>query len=341
MSELYNQKLKEDFLNEVYPDSEGSKHNIFYLFRKISAYEFSENRDIYDFTREEIRDVLEEIRPFSMSDAKRKTNYLKMYISWTIEKGIRDGNINPLLAADDNFYSSTLDTKRKLYFTIDEFEDILENVPNAQDQAMLSLMFYGIIGEEFKELTHLTYYDIDWNTGVITIKNREDKYSVETFDVERQVNDRTLYFLERAHKQPYFYTNNETNDRPKTLIETDLILKNVVSSRVNKGAAVSPSTLYGRLTRLKEHLELEYLTPKTVMQSGMLYMAYDLIFNQKKHKDLSTELYQEIGEFYNYSVMRQANGDSYYNRNFMAKFINPENLKLLYNVEVSESRARS
>ncbi|MEI2465107.1 phage lytic cycle repressor MrpR family protein [Niallia taxi] len=341
MSELYNEQVKENFLQDAYGDSEGSQHNIRYLFKKIAKYEKNRDKDISEFTRDEIRNVLESTRPFSLSDVKRKGNYINFYIQWMIENGHRSNNISPLLAADDNFYMSTLDTNRKLYFSLEEFEDILENVPNAQDQAMLSLMFYGIVGEEFKELTHLTYYDIDWNTGVITVRNREDKFTGESFDVERQVNDRTLYFLERAHKQPYFYTNNETNDRPKTLIETDLILKNVVSSRVNKGAAVSPSTLYGRLTRLKEHLELEYLTSKTVMQSGMLYMAYDLIFNQKKHKDLSTELYQEIGAYYNYSVMRQANGDSYYNRNFMAKFINPENMKALYDVEVSESRARS
>lgn len=341
MSELYNEQIKENFLHDAYADSEGSRHNIRYLFKKIAKYEKNREKDISEFTRDEIRNVLESIRPFSLSDVKRKGNYINFYIQWMIENGYRSNNISPLLAADDNFYMSTLDMNRKLYYTLEEFEDILENVPNAQDQAMLSLMFNGIVGEEFKELTHLSYNDINWNTGIVTVRNREDKLTGEISDVERKVDDRTLYFLERAHHATEYYRNNDTNDKSKRLIETDLILKNVVSARVNPAAAVSPSALYGRLGRLKEHLELEYLTPKTVMQSGMLYMAYDLIFNKKKYKDLSTELYQEIGEFYNYSVIRQANGDAYYNRNFMAKFINPETMKNLYNVDVEESRTRS
>jgi len=340
MSELYNQKIKETFLHDAYADSEGSRHNVFYLFKKIAKYEKNRDKDISDFTRDEIRNVLESIRPFSLADAKRKGNYLNFYISWMIENGYRLNNISPLLAADDNFYKSTLDNNRKLYYSYDEFQDILEETPNAQDQAMLALMFQGIIGEEFKELTHLSYYDIDWKNGIVTINNREDKLTDSVITVTREVNDRVLYYLERAHNATEYYRSNDKFGKAQNLVPSDLILKNTTSARLKEGSSVSPSALYGRISRLKDFLDLEYFTSKTVMQSGMLYMAYDLIFNQKKYTNLSTELYQEIGAYYNYSTMRQQNGDVQYNRNFMAKFINPENLLNLYGVEVTESKAR-
>ena len=342
MSELYNQEFKDKFMNEVYADTKGNQYNVYFLFKKISKYEKNDNMDISEFTRGDIRDVLEEIKPFSLGDAQRKVKYLEDYITWMLRNGYskRKNNISPLAGVDEAFYKSTLDNNRKLYYSYDEFQDILEETPNAQDQAMLALMFQGIIGEEFNELTHLSYYDIDWNNAIITINNREDKLTDSVITVTREVNDRVLYYLERGHHATEYYRSNDKYGKAQILVPSDLILKNTTSARLKEGASVSPSAIYGRISRLKDFLDLEYFTSKTVMQSGMLYMAYDLIFNQKKYTNLSTELYQEIGAYYNYSTMRQQNGDVQYNRNFMAKFINPENLLNLYGVEVTESKAR-
>jgi len=333
MSELYNQEIKEQFLNEFYSDSEPTQRIVWFVFKRFAKFENAVNRDIYTFTREEIREFLESTRPFNLSMAKRDGTYLFNYISWSIENGLRKGNINPLSRVSDDFFESTLDKNKKILFSMEEFEELVEQLPNAQDQVLLLLIWHGIIGEELKEIIGLRYENIDWNNNKVTIRNRLDNLTKEHVDVEFTFNNRMMYFLERAHTSTNYYPLKSDSEKSKQVLPSDYILKRIRKNTSDEDTPVSMNTLYTRINSIKNFLELEYLTTNSIKQSGMLYMAYDLIANKKKYPGLTTQLYQEIGKKYNYAIIKS--GDSYiYNSGFMARFINEENLKKLYDLEL-------
>ena len=338
LENAYNKETKLKFIEEQYSESEASQYIVSLIFKKTAKWEKSDIKDIYDYDYEELQSLLTNIKPYSLDDAKRKGRYLYFYISWAIENSLRKGNINPLLSVPDEFYESTIDNNKKIHFTYDEIIDIVEDVRNAQDQALIMLMFDGIKGEEFKELIGLQYQNIDWNNGIINI-NREDRLTGNNVNIDIKVSDRVLYFLERAHHAKTYFTDDEKN-RP--LIESNYILKNTKSPRTKEGNPVSAPLVYTRLNRLKDYLNLEFFSPNAIQQSGMIYAAYDLIVNQKKYNNLTNDLYDEIGVKFNSAVRRDLeNNTATYNYSVISKVVSPEKLKEMYNIDVIREGARS
>lgn len=90
---MYNKKVKEDYLN----DKSGlTKKEYSRLFEKISHYEKQINKDVYDFSLEEIMDLFTKLNPKNDKQEKVYRSILKGYINWSIEQGYKNNNVNPL-----------------------------------------------------------------------------------------------------------------------------------------------------------------------------------------------------------------------------------------------------
>jgi ribosomal protein S18 len=323
MSEFYNESVKNRYLDEV--ENEGSRITYSYVFIASKVTEEILEKDLYNFSDEECYLVLKNMPAKSYSSAMGNLNNVKKYISWAITNGYRENNINPLDAVDRKILSKFIDRTTKIHYSEEELEDLIEEFDNAQDQAMVQLWFEGVQGRNNAEIKNLTYYDIDWITNELELKD-EDGTKRKLI-----VTDRCMRYLEHAKNQIIyiFHTGDETI-KEQPLCNSNFIFRNINHFKT-KESDISTGVIYSRLNMLKEKFDLEYFTANAIKQSGMIYMAAQLFLRDGELK--KKQLY-EIGDRYKVSRVTDENGDDYPNVTLMKNYITSENLKEFYDLDV-------
>lgn len=321
---FYNEAIKNSFLESL--NNEGSRHVISYVFEASKTTEELLEKDLYNFDDHEVGLVLQNMSLSTINTAKSNMFHIKSYIDWAIKMGYRDNNINPLLGKNVKWVAQFLDKTKKIHWSKDDFyREIIGNLENPQDQALMVMLFNGIKGEKFIELQQLKYRDIDWDTGEVYIKSRKQNQTIKLFNKE------DLDILEKAYEQKVYYVITEENSYSEhEMIDSEFILKNLVSRRISEPREISMSVLYSRLGNIKEVFDLEYLTPNSLVQSGQIYMAYKL---WKERGKLGKEEFNLIGDRFNLNKMK-SDGYEYYNRSAMKTYINENNIRKLYNTIV-------
>lgn len=336
MSELYNEEVKNRYLERY--DNEGTVNTIRSIFMKTANTERPLGKDLYNFslTEEELIDVFKELNPLSTTVSASYGRHIKNYLSWAIANGYRDDNINPLSGVDNDWYDQFVDKTRKIHWAEEElYKELIEKLDNAQDQALLSLIFEGILGRGFSELKGILYKHINWNNNEITINRDGEEKAVK-------VSDRTMRYVENAYKQQVYRIYNEkTGDyNEKELVSSDYLFKNVKSPRTKEGEPLSLQVFYNRMQSIRDQHGLDLLTPNALKQSGINYNVY-LLAKEKIEKGEEPEIgYDElaaVGEKYNTSKMTQ-NGYSYYNTHLIREYCNEQVLKDLYDIDVIMTR---
>jgi integrase len=320
---IYNEEQKERYLDFL-TDNEGTKNTIRSIFYKSWALEDARDRDLADFNLEEIGKVIERSNPFSKSVAKTTTRFLSSYITFAIENGLRENNINPLDGVSNEWIESFVDMTKKIHYSYSEFVDLIEKMNNGQDQAFLYMVYEGIIGERFSELIELKLSDINWETNEVYIKSRDENITVS---------DECMKYIKKAYDEDVYHQyNKKTNQYTiKSLLKSEYIFKNVESPRAIENEPVKLNVIYKRLHSLKEIFNLEYLNPQSIRQSGMIYAAYQIY---QEEGILGYDQLAKIGKRFDYStITNQSTGEPYYNTFLMKNFITKENLKDLYNID--------
>lgn len=322
MKKMYEPETKERFLSTY--DNEDTKNTIRYmLFYNSESAETQLRKDLYDFNQEEISKVIKKANPHNLTTAKTIGRFISQYMHWAINPPqlLRKNNINPMKAVDDIFYKPLVNRTKKIHYSLNEFIELLEDLPNAQDQALLSLLWEGLSFDEIKEIH---YNDIRWNSNEIVLRERDG----EIF----KLNDIFMRFITNAYKATTYTTYTDDGEyKERELLQSDYLMKNAYSRRVAKSKApVNNSIFYSRLTNVKNQFSLEYLTPNSLRQSGQIYMSVKLY---EKYGKLEYEQFAEIGDKYGASMIH-ATGYTYYNTTLMKQYISESNIKELYNIDV-------
>jgi hypothetical protein len=334
---MYNEEVKNRFLNEY--DNEGTQATIKSIFTKTASTENTLNKDLYNFSLDDISNVFPNLEPKVPSTAHSKGRFIRLYISWAIKNGYRDDNLNPLNGIEKDFFAKFVDKTKKIHFNYDELfepvEGIIDNLRNAQDQAFVSLMFEGVMGQSFVELQLLHYNHINWNTNEIQI--HDDNGYNRTITVSNQV----MKYVENAYKQTNYYTyvpaEDEFNERE--LMRTNFIFRNTKSPRVKEGEIpVSQAVFYNRMKNIKAEADLDFITPNGIKQSGMIFESVKLIKEKiargEEAKINYKDVWKPVGEKFNYATFENTNDEIYFNSNLMKEFISAQNIKSLYNLDV-------
>lgn len=321
MDKLYNAEIKERYLNEQYGENEGSQTTVRYLFYKTELIEDILKKDLYNFNLEEIGKAISNTNPYSANVAKSHSRFISKYISWSISAGLRDNNIHPMKGTSADWAVEFVDKTKKIHFSFTEMNDMVEGLQNAQDQALIWLLFEGVQGERFSEIRHLNYYTVNWETNELYLQDDNGAKRTVT------VTDQCMRYIKNAYEQEVYRSEKE-KERP--LMRSDFILRNAYAPR-SKSEDISLSGIYGRIHMLKDKLDLLYLTPNALKQSGMIWEAVKA-YNEEQ--EVGYEQLAKIGEKYNFSKITSSTGYEYFNTHLMREFLNTESIKKLYNIEI-------
>lgn len=322
--EIYNRKLKEEFISK-YPEK---THNIYRrIFYYSATVEEMHDIDLYEFNLKQVGEILKSMNPSSLASVKSAVSIIKAYIDWAIHR--RSNNINPLDVVDVEWEKQFVDRTKKLFFSKDEIDEIISKCLNAQDSVIIALLFEGAGGKEVSELRNLKYSDVNFDEKSVTLTNENgEQRSIS-------VSDQTLRLLKEAATQTDYYKKNgniaptsRNTNHTSELIETGYLIKPANTKNVHV-EQVNTHVIYGRLTTISDEklLNIPNFTVKNIQRSGMIYMAKLIFDRDGKFED--REQYFEICEKFGVNKIMN-NGYEVYNWFSMKEFINKETIDQLY-----------
>lgn len=320
---MYNKDIKEEFLSQ-FPEKTAEIYR--YAFYKSFETEEVLEKDLYDFTADEIKDVFETGNHSTINGLKLRYNIFDQYIDWAAK--YRSSNINPIKTITTEELESYLDKDKKLYFSETEIREIINKLVNAQDAVIIQLLFEGVGGHALSELSNLHYYDVNWNTGVLQLKDEKNGKR------ELTVSNECLRLIRSAYQETeYKKANGDTNARNPVaeIIPSDYILKNI-KGRTKNVHGVDKHTFYRRLSTVGEIFNYPYFTAKNIQKSGMIKMAKDLFLKTGK---LDKEELSLVGDRFGMRKVK-AKGFEYHNTNLLKQFINRENILELYDIDIEQ-----
>ena len=330
---MYNEERKRAFLEEQYP-SESSRDILAYLFYKSRITEEELNKDLHDFSRDELINFFHNLDPKNETSARTNGSVIYSYINWASENRYRVVTDNPLLGIPSSWYDQFIG-ERKLYISKDKLDEIVrpDCIVNAQDSAILQLLFEGVSGTRLSELLNLKQGDIDWDNNLLHLV--DDKYGKR--EKPLKVSDKCMELLKKAIDEETYFSKNGTVEGKKSeisLVKNVYVLRNIKVGgySVDKG---NPSLVYRRMDMIQEFVDtgLENFTTKTITKSGMIYEGYRLFLEDG---ELGSEQLSRIAE--KFGVRKIKVGEyEYYNTSILGKFINRENILELYGVDIDKA----
>lgn len=332
--ELYNEDTKEQFLNEQY-DNEKSREVVRYAFFNAQPLEFTKNKDLYDFTKDEVMELLYSSSPANAQVAANTASLIRTYHRWANEKYLRASNLQVLDVEDLSFYERFVDHSLKQFISKQEMEDMMDKLVNTQDRALLYLLFTGVYGHQLSEIRNLTLEDVNRETCELTLT--DDKKGQRKLIVDKELID----LLVETDNDLVYLTNNGVSFNKKIkerqLQDSKYIIKPAVLSNNKADAKCSQPTIINRVDGIKDFFKLPNLKPKTINRSGMLYMANNFRL-QRENGELTREDYEEIGDRYNWSKHKNGKGETYNYTHYVNSFLNDRNMDELYGTLESQKR---
>ena len=300
---LYNKDSKIEFIGNY--GSMDSQMTIFWQFLKASKYEKKIDKDIFEMNEAEIKEMLISVECSTITSAINHINTYKRYIDF---KGVE----NPFYNFDSysQLASEVIAKKKNKRYSRKDLLEMIDELNNYTDQALLLAIFEGIKGKSFSELLTLRaseeflyHKEIDGEDKFFAEIYNEGTKSFRTIEISQDL----FKLIRLADKQTSYRTNNENE-----IIETPFNDSEFVFKKAKKGKQDDSGLDRHFITRkfifFKEFFGNEFLTADDIAQSGMMYMAYKQFLESKK---IGKKELLAIGEQYN-TVMATSNGKDYY-----------------------------
>lgn len=296
--------LKESFIKEA-SDNQNSQ----YLYRNVfeSCYdkEFELNKDVSEFTFEELGELWGSMNVKSESTILSRKAVLGVYCQYAIDNGYNKTKINfvDMYRPEDLKKYVNQNWKENKIVDRSTMYDIIDSCENAQDAIPFILIFEGAWGAELEELRLLRSRDIDDVNNRLKLRKTDELANglVErTIDVSDKCID---VLLQAVNEVEYRNANGIPNPSAKhksfELMKTEYVLKNTIRGNSVESDLVSAQTIRQRLDKIKNLFEYKYLNPNNIRLSGMVDFAKKHMKSTGKNADqLTIDDYELIWDRY-------------------------------------------
>ncbi|MFF2090178.1 hypothetical protein [Paenibacillus sp. NPDC058174] len=291
---MYNESIKLDYMS-IHKD--GYRNNLKRVFKITRSAEEDYNKDLYAFTREELRKLFYTFMATTPTTSKTYVQYVSGYIDWAIEEGHYKGT-NPLEIVDTAWKKQFVIKPEKVHLTDIEVKDMLKNIVEPQVAVVFYAPYLGIRSSNNSEIVNLKNGDID--TVNKTVKVYDENKNERTVEIDDQFID----LCNDAMKSNEYTKSNGNPDKNLRAQETaDLISNQYVVRAVDTATTINTdesdgAAVYRRFQTIQkvfDEMDMK-ITPTIIMQSGMIAMAKDYLLSNGK---LDETLYSKIKTQYN------------------------------------------
>lgn len=247
---MFDKEQKETFIKEYLKSKVVAKTSLYAVFRKTEPFEEKLNKDVSQFTREEILDMFAQFRAKSVNSLLNYAIILKHY--------------SRLMRGENEYESITkadvvdlIDKSGNILLSREELDDIEAQLLNWSDKAIVELLWEGISG-----------------------KNMIDIYSVSEECIQGDmlcVNGKEFYMTNRLKELlPKAFAETEIMSYGNTMRIVEVEGKGrLYKERANTRGVDSDDQkfryFYRRIQIFREYLDIPGLTMKNLSASGMFY----------------------------------------------------------------------
>lgn len=268
----------------------------------ITTSENNKNKDLYEFTSDEIIEVVSALPTTKIRTQKQVLSVINRYINHAIERGWLSTGINPcdVIKANDDIHSNKESLKRT-YMNLDEFYNWIENLEASDvDIMLLVLLRYGC---SMKEICNLVYDDVDVYDKTLNVNGK--KYPIDSMFVN---------YVEKA------YCCNEYEDI--IYQDSNYIIKPTGKTRSNK---VNENSLRNKMTMIAEKNNIDRPSINALNKSR----KFDLILNIYNEKKIL--YYSDIED-----VLKIFDDNMTDNKSFVLK----ENFEEMFSIKVNKNKRK-
>lgn len=326
--EFYNEDIKNEYLNTL--DNEIIYHSTVLLFRKSESVERVLGKDIYEMTYNELEDVAYALKNTSSNAVYNNVLKIENYIKWASDNGYRKGNLNPLENTNKVEWSKKfVATRENYYFSRKDILDMMDELENNPDKAILLALFEGIKGKGFSEILNLKMSDITQQDGINWVRLYDDAGK----ERDLEISDELVYVLEKTDRQREYYANNGDNKKTGKNVASVYVPSDKIFKKTTRGNQSDNELTFTFINRkfifYKEFFEMKFLKPKHITDSGIMHYANEL----SEEESIDAKSIVEIADRFD-TPMNTYNGKKYRNVTTVKKVIEIPTFKTLYGYEM-------
>ena len=272
---MYNAEIKFRFIEEKESETTLPKNYLNRLFNHTESFEERLEKDVSNFTFNEITDMYKAMRIFSLSMISVYNSLLSGYTQWSLEQNLVKDSQNHFLELNFDTFDNCVN-KLMLDKKIISKETVLEwteEFANPCDSFAVLALFEGIKGQNFCELTKIKWSDFDGNTVHL--------YTGRTITVS----DTLVKFARAASEEQFYYSVTNTMSRRVAFKNENLIIKNYPNVEDSIDEFQEGRRIYRKFYRLFSYLEMPWLRINDITDSGKI----DYINTRSKELGISAK----------------------------------------------------
>lgn len=266
---LYNNDRKERFLNNEYPNPSTKKTNYLYL-TKIGIFEKDKNKDLCDFSYEELKELLVGLKRESENSLNVIFSVITKYFDWCIYEEYITYPTHELITKQDKQNA----IHRQQFFKREQIYNLCDGLYNYVDKALIICLYENIKGRpetnnSFEEIRNLKKTDIypDINRVILTRNNGDSRFI--------SVNNKTMEILVRARDEvEYFKENGLATGRFATrpLRKTEYLFRTIEngSFSFNNDNRINIASIENKFRSFRRYLDIDYLNATIIFDSGLI-----------------------------------------------------------------------
>lgn len=264
---MYNEVQKSRFA-EILKEEDSGSLNLYmtWVFSKTEKYETELNKDVCNFTTENIIYMYKMFNLNNINTMNTLNNLLSKYVKWAIQEGLVKTNQNNFRMISIDIMMSCLNTAvlDKKIISKEEVFDLIKPSLNPRTQFVMLALFEFNRGEAFKDIGLLKLEDIDFDNHMANLPSgRTVHISEELEDLAVRSSEEEFYYSE-------MYITTEIFDgdvtRKNKLINNGTIIKSI-NKLVTDHQKISRNTYRIIHTFLKD----SYLSVSDIINSGKIH----------------------------------------------------------------------
>lgn len=278
--------FKLDFLSEfiVRNYSKSMFTQYITIFKKTKVIEAKYEKDICDFTAEEILLLLKSFKMKSYNSVSNKYSLLKGYIAKAKESkvGKLKYSTGGLLKVEDLKEAVEEFKRTSAHCTRTQLEEALMLIKNANDKVVYALLFEGVEGDEYSDLLNLKVKDIDFSTNtLVTPSGKTVSYSNYTKDILKACIRQREALMFDGHR------TYQIDTRSPYIVKCKL-------TGTSNGQAMKYAGLTRKLTTVRNNMALDFITGNAIYGSGLIERIFIYEHNILKRRITTSEIMEYI-----------------------------------------------
>lgn len=285
---FYNEKVKLEFMDNY---AKGTKEILSRIFKVSCSLETDLNKDLYDFSREELRRLFFQFRAKTEYSSKATVTWVMKYLDFCLEEGYLEGT-SPLDGISKEWKEQFVNKSIKKYWTEVELDEIIDNCKNANDGVIIELLRSGARGTGNVEILNLMDEDIHRDTNELTLTDEHgNKRRIP-------VSEKCIKLCIRASLDTDY---EKMNGKPSVdikspianLVNNSYIVKSANTRTIHFENA-EKNIVHRRLSKIaKEIGEPQFASPLNLIYSGMLTLGKNLLI---QNDELGEDEYKIIAK---------------------------------------------